>query len=1053
MKKDPYAPLRDTLGEKPEYWRSVAHKEADATVVESYDNEFQNGITTPEGFNRRDALKIGGAAMALAGFAGCEKLRRDPDDILPFVKQPERYVPGNKLMYATAHQRSEGAMGLLAEANEGRPTKLEGNPAHAASLGASDAWAQAEILRLYDPERARSPLKAGQAVKWEDWDSFAKEHFAKFAADGGKGLAFVVEEDTGPTLERLLKKLPQARVVRFDPLSPDAAITGAQLAFGNGARVHYDVSKSKVIFSLDSDFFSSGPDHLAHARAFGASRIIESREDLKKMIRLYAADGVFTQAGANADHRLRINSGEGVSVLKALAAALGRNDLAEGAAALSAEGQKFVAALAKDLKANRGASVIFVGERQPAPVHALAHAINAELDNVGSTVTVSFTEGAEARAPRDEQVASLVSALGSEISTVIAVDVNPVFTAPAFGEALSKVTLIHLGVLPEETGEKANWHLPIAHFLEAWGDATAWTGPASLVQPLILPLHGARPAISLLAQVVGEAETNDKKLVQATWAEKLGDNKAWRRALHDGLIAGTERTGSTAEVRADYVAAALANVQPVTASKDALEFIAYENHVRDGRLTNVSWMMELPDTMSKLCWDNAVLVSPALAHEFGIESAVSKNGYKGDVVKLEAGGRTLTAPTFVLPGLAKYTVALAKGFGHTWGEVAKGYGVNATPFLTGTASVVQGVKLSKTGATQELASTQDHFGVPGSPLRELTPTQASAEPAGSPDRTVGLGTRPLYLEGTAAQYEKDGAKFARAGEPLPNLVQLGTPKNRPSKPIQPHSEVTYEGQQWGMVIDLSACTGCNACTVACIAENNIPTVGREQVLLGREMHWIRIDRYFTGDIDAPRAVYQPMPCMHCENAPCEPVCPVSATVHGEEGINSMAYNRCIGTRYCANNCPYKVRRYNYLDFTHTGDFVVEKGQPWPFKDDGTDWAKRFKTLKLQRNPDVTVRYRGVMEKCTFCTQRIEEAKVAAKRLGHDRKKLPDGAVTPACAQACATQAITFGNINDLESKVAKLKQSERNYELLQELNVRPRTTYLARVRNENEELA
>jgi molybdopterin-containing oxidoreductase family iron-sulfur binding subunit len=386
--------------------------------------------------------------------------------------------------------------------------------------------------------------------------------------------------------------------------------------------------------------------------------------------------------------------------------------------------------------------------------------------------------------------------------------------------------------------------------------------------------------------------------------------------------------------------------------------------------------------------------------------------------------------------------------------VATGVGVSAAAFLGTSGPVVQGVKLTRTGETTDLASTQDHFGVPGNPLKELTFAQQSAEPKGNAERTLGLGTRPLFLSGTAAEYQKDGAEFARKGDVPENLVQLGTPKNRPAKLIQPTNEITYEGQQWGMVIDLSACTGCGTCTVACIAENNIPVVGREQVLLGREMHWIRIDRYFTGDVDQPRAVHQPLTCMHCENAPCEPVCPVSATVHDEEGINSMAYNRCIGTRYCNNNCPYKVRRYNYLDFTHTGDFQVEKGQPFPYKGDpGVDWKERFKTLKLQRNPDVTVRYRGVMEKCTFCTQRVEEAKIAAKRAGQDRKKLPDGAVTPACAQVCATQAITFGNINDLESRVAKLKASERNYELLQELNVRPRTTYLARVRNENEELS
>ncbi len=1052
MKKDPYAPLRESMDEAPQYWRSLEHKNHDESVTSTMDTEFPNGITAPNGFNRRDAMKLAGASIALGTLAGCEKVRRDPDEILPFVRAPEKYVPGNKLMYATAVQRSEGAVGLLAEANEGRPTKLEGNPAHPSSLGASDIWAQAEVLKLYDPQRSKSPLKAGAAAKWEDWDTFAKDHFAKLVAEQGKGLAFLVEEDMGPTFERLLAKLPQAKVVRFDPLAPDQQLQGAQLAFGPGARLHHDLSKAKVVFALDSDFLVSGPDHLALARQFGATRAVDSTEAIAKMIRLYVAEGVFSNTGTNADHRVRINSGEGVNVLKALAQELGLGDLAAGGAQLTDVQKKFVAGLAKDLAANKGSSVLLVGERQPAAVHALANAINAALGNVGATVTVSFPEAPVARVGMYEQLEALVKGFGTETTTLVALEGNPLYTAPGalkFAEAVSKITFIHAGVLPEESGLKATWHLPTAHFLEAWGDARAWDGTASLVQPIILPLHGGRAGISLVAQMVGEADTADKKLVEATWVGKqLADVKAWRKALHDGLVPNTARKAGTAEVKTADVVAAVAAVKATTATKDSLEFIAVDGHLKDGRLSNVSWLMELPDSMSKLCWDNAVLVSPALAKELGIGSGVVKNRYDADVVELSVEGRSIKAPAFVLPGLANYTVAMNRGYGRTWGDVATGVGADVHPLLGASGVVVQGVKLTKTGAVQNLASTQDHFGVPGNPLKELTFAQMSAAPEGSREREIGLGKpgdsayRPLFRSATASTYQKDGAAFAHEGDIPKNLVQLGTPKNRPSKPIQPTNEITYEGQQWGMVIDLSSCIGCNICSVACIAENNIPVVGREQVLLGREMHWIRIDRYFSGDIEQPRAIHQPLTCMHCENAPCEPVCPVSATVHDEEGLNSMAYNRCIGTRYCANNCPYKVRRYNYLDFTHTGDFYVEPA-----------WKERMKTLKLQRNPDVTVRYRGVMEKCTYCTQRIEEAKVAAKRAGNDRKKLPDGAVTPACAQACPTQAITFGNINDLESRVAKLKQSERNYELLQELNVRPRTTYLARVRNENEELA
>ncbi|MDP1922741.1 MAG: TAT-variant-translocated molybdopterin oxidoreductase [Myxococcales bacterium] len=1056
MKKDPYAPLRDQMNEPPTYWRSIAHKEGDETIKQQMEVEFPNGIA-PEGFNRRDALKIGAAAMSLGSLAGCENLqvRRPVDEILPFVKQPEQVVPGLRMYYSTAMQRSEGAVGLIVEANAGRPTKIEGNPNHPGSLGASDIWAQSEVLRIYDPERARSPMQGGQASTWEKFDAAFKELSAKFAGTQGQGLAIVVEDELGPTAERLLKaiaaKMPQAKIVRWDPLSPDQQHMGAHLAFGPGARVHADLATTKVIFALDSDFLVTGPEHLKLARQFGATRAVQTRDDLAKMQRLYVAESTFSATGTNADHRVRVASSQGVDVMKALAKALAAAGVDLGAlgslegGALPQNVTKFVTVLAKDLAANKGAATLFVGERQAPAVHAMAFAINAAL---GGGMTVSMGEALDHPSQFD-QLAALTKSLGEgAIDTVVFFDVNPVYTAPGalkFGDALAKAkTTVHLGLFPEETGLKASWHAPLAHFLESWSDAEGWDGTVSLVQPIILPLFSGRPLTTLLAQLAGEAETNDKKLVEATWRAaggKLGAEKAWRKALHDGVIPGTARTAAAAAPKVAEIATAAGALKSVTPGKDSYELVAVHGHAKDGRLTNVSWVMELPDTMSKLCWDNALLIAPSVAKELGIESAVKRNGYTSDVVEVSVNGRKITAPTFVLPGLAPATLVMAMGYGRAQGEVSKGIGTDVGPLLDNALNVVTGVKVTKTGTTQVLASTQDHFSVPASPLKELTFVKMLDEAADSEHRKLGLGDRPLFRSATATAYAKD-ANFAHKGDIPANLVTLGTPKNRPSKPIQPHDEVIYEGQQWGMVIDLSACIGCNYCSIACQAENNIAVVGREQVLLGRELHWIRIDRYFSGDVDAPAAIHQPVACMHCENAPCEPVCPVSATVHDEEGINSMAYNRCIGTRYCANNCPYKVRRFNYLDYTHTGNVYVEPA-----------WKERMKTLKLQRNPDVSVRYRGVMEKCSYCTQRIDDAKISAKRKGNDRKALPDGAVTTACQQACPTNAITFGNINDETSKVHALKKSERNYEMLQELNIRPRTSYLARVRNENEELA
>jgi MoCo/4Fe-4S cofactor protein with predicted Tat translocation signal len=1058
MKKDPYAPLRPQMTGAPTHWRSLEQKAGDATLAEAQDAEFPAGVTLPGGFNRRDTLKLAGASLALGAMTGCDIARRPREEILPFVKMPEQVIPGVRLRYATAMQRSEGAVGLVVEAHEGRPTKIEGNPNHPASLGGSDTWAQAEVLKLYDPQRARSPKKAGQPAKWEEWDAFAKATVEAAAATQGQGLAVLVDVMNGPTVERLLKaltaKLPQAKVYRHDPLAPTRALEGAELAFGPGARARFDFEKAKVIFALDADFLGLGPDSLALSRQFGKSRAVHTKDDVAAMKRLYAAEGVFSTTGSNADHRLRIASGQGADLLKAVGKALAGAGVdvgavgaaLEGGAALDASAQAFVAALAKDLAANRGAAVITVGERQPAAVHAAALALNQALGALESGAVAVLVD---AEAPAREGLAALAKALTEgQVETLFVLDQNPLYAAPGalkFADALGKArTVIHAGVLPEETGEKAAWHLPLAHFLESWGDARAWNGTVSLVQPLILPLFGARAATTLLAQLAGEAEADDKKLLEATWrgaGKPLDDAKAWRKALHDGVVAGTAWAAATPALKAAEVAAALGAVVSVTPSKDAVELVGVFGHVKDGRLGNVSWLQELPDSMSKLCWDNALLVSPTLAKELGLESAVKKNSYAADVVTVTVDGRSVTAPTFVLPGLHAYTAVIALGYGRQWGDVAKGVGVDAWPLLAD-GTVAQGAKVARTGATQTLCSTQDHFSVPANPLKEMTFAQMSAEAAGSDKRTLALFDRPLFMAGTAKEYGTNPADLVKPAQMPENLVQLGTPKNRPSQPKQPTDPITYEGQQWGMVIDLSACTGCNVCTIACQAENNIPSVGREQVLLGRELHWIRVDRYYSGDVDSPSALHQPVACVQCENAPCEPVCPVSATVHDSEGINSMAYNRCIGTRYCSNNCPFKVRRFNYLDFTVTGDVYRD-----PVKD------ARMQVLKLQRNPDVTVRYRGVMEKCTYCTQRIEEAKVAAKRQGKDRTALPDGAVTPACAQACPTQAITFGNINDLESRVAKLKMSERNYEMLQELNVRPRTTYLARVRNVNEELA
>jgi MoCo/4Fe-4S cofactor protein with predicted Tat translocation signal len=1085
MKRDPYENLRGaaSFSEAPRYWRSVEHKSCDPSVVEKYDVEFPSGTAPLTAMQRRDVLKLAGASLALGGLAAC--VRRPEEEILPYTRQPEEIIPGIANYYATVMPRSEGAVGLVVEAHEGKPTKIEGNALHPASLGAADVWAQSEIIKLYDPDRARSPRQHGAGgrkdASWADWDTFAKTLFSaggKYAGNGGQGLAILLEDDDSPTFQRILEaglaRMPNARVYRWDPTAPDNGRQGAQLAFGPDARVHLDLSKARVIFSLDSDFLVEGPDHIRLARQFGASRRALNVTEAASMNRLYAAEGVFSVTGSNADHRLRISSAQAGALLRAVAAELSSKhnvalgDLGGGQAPTGTE--QFVASLAADLARNRGASVVIAGERQPPAVHALAQAMNVALGAADAgLVTVTAIEGAAERVALSDQLAALTKSLtDGQVETLVVFEANPVYTAPgalAFGEALQKAqTVIHVGVLPDETAKRSTWHVPMAHFLEAWGDARAWDGTAAIVQPLIHPLFDARAPVAVLAQIFGadpaSPEASDRKLVEATWrgaGGALAAEPAWRKALHDGVIPGTARPAAASAPRVAEIAAALAGLTQEAPSKDALEFVLVSNSVLDGRLANNGWNQELPDSMTKLCWDNAIVMAPSLAHELGIASAVKKNSYTADVVELTVDGRSIRGPVFVLPGLAPYTLAMARGYGKWFGEVASGedekqpVGVNGYPLLGAGRPVVAGVKLTRTGATQELCSTQDHFAVPGDLFKELTFAQMSAE-KGEKRKLIAVDGfmdpvdkksrhRPLLKRGSLKLYNEN-PRFAHEGNIPANLVVQGTDPANPAKPLQPHSEVTYDGQQWGMVIDLSTCIGCNACTIACQAENNIAVVGRHQVLLGRELHWIRIDRYFSGDVDSPEGNHQPVTCMQCENAPCEPVCPVAATVHDEEGLNSMAYNRCIGTRYCANNCPYKVRRFNYLDFTVTGNVYVNEHA-----------HDRMRTLKLQRNPNVTVRYRGVMEKCTYCTQRIEEAKYAAKRKGADPRALPDGAVTPACAQTCPTDSIVFGNINNQDSRVAAMKQSDRNYEMLQELNVRPRTTYLARLKNTNEELA
>lgn len=962
----------DQLGQTPEFhnWASGVENAAPAEPMDSN--------------SRRDVLKLMAAGAGLAGLVSC---RRPTQNIVSFSKGVEDLIPGRPLYYNTVYNLGGVAQGVRIEANDGRPTKVEGNPVHPASLGRANTWAQGSVLNLYDPDRHTKVLEGGKESTWQAWDLFAKDFFGKLGE--GDGLAIVAERNAGDsyraTLAAVQKKFPKAIVLHWEPVNNDNAVLGIAKATGTAATPLYSFDKADVVLSLDYDFLGVDAESVSPTRQFTAKRKADKPGDT--MNRLYVVEGHLSLTGAKADHRLRLKPSEvagfAAEILK----------LVSGTEEIKVEGEgrkKFAAALAKDLKKNAGKSLVAAGPRQAPEVHALAAAINATLNNIG--VTVNFVQ--PLTPPQNEALKAFGTALtGGKISTLIVLGANPSFTLPAdlnFADNAKKIkTVIHLGQDHDETGVLASWCLPQAHYLEAWGDGRSLDGTASIQQPVIAPLYGGRTATELLAQVAGLETTKAYDLVKAHWSATFaGDKeKAWRKALHDGLIEGTAYAPLKLTVDVKKVAA---EPVPSPTSNTEIVFLA-DNGVYDGRFSNNPWLVELPDPITKVVWDNCVTMSKKTAES--LKASMGFIAEPGDMVTLTVGGASIDVPVVIIPGHADGVFGIQLGYGREKvGRVGTGAGFNAYKLRTSAGMGYAAVQVAKASKTYKLVRTQD-------------------DPEG--DSQHG---RPIARLTTLDEFSKD-PKFAQqvAGPPLESLFP----------------DWQYDkGYQWGMAIDLNTCTGCNACLVACFSENNIPMVGKEQVASGREMHWIRLDRYFDGDADEPTVSMQPLNCQQCENAPCESVCPVAATVHSPEGLNDMAYNRCIGTRYCMNNCPYKVRKFNYLNWT----------------------KQKTEIENLQSNPDVSTRMRGVMEKCTYCTQRIVEAKVLAKADPAGRREVRDGEIQTACQQTCPADAISFGNIVDPNSAVSKAKASPRNYALLAELNVRPRTTYLAQLRNPNPEL-
>jgi MoCo/4Fe-4S cofactor protein with predicted Tat translocation signal len=972
-----------------EYWRSLEDLARTDEFRELVEREFpQQAIGWSEdedrGQGRRNFLKLMGASLALAGLSACT--RQPTEHIMPYIRQPEELIPGMPLFFATAMTLSGVANGLLAESHEGRPTKMEGNPEHPATLGACDIFSQASVLQLYDPDRAQAISHQGEI---RSWGAFLTELRAAMSAQrqkNGAGLRILTETVTSPTtgaqIRNALRLYPEAKWHQWEPAGAHMARAGALQAFSQPVHTYYNIANAKTIVAIDSDFLASGPASLRYARQFSMGRRIT--ETGGEMNRLYVVEPMPTPTGARADHRLPLRAGDIEEFAWALATGLGAaNGPKQGE---NGDVYKWIGAIARDLQNHKGASLVIAGDCQPPIVHALAHVMNASLGNVGKTVF--YTDPIEV-SPVD-QLASLHDLVkdldAGAVDLLLILGGNPVFNSPVelgMRDRIQKAKLrVHLNLYEDETSDVCQWRLPETHFLETWGDARAFDGTVTIQQPLIEPLYGGRSANELLQMCTDVPEMSPRDIVRNYWITQHAgaDFEAWwRRAVHDGVVPNTALPAKTPVIQG---AAISERAQPHRLGGKLEVIFRPDPTIYDGRFANNGWLQELPKPITKLTWDNAAILSPATAHRLDVKT--------GDMLQLTYQGRTLHAPVFVQPGHVNGAATLHLGYGRTRaGRTGTGYGFN--PYGLRTANALWqdvGLEARKIPGSYLFATTQnDHV----------------------------LDTRRhIYREATLEEYKKDPESVNKGAESPPRGLTL-------------YPEWKYEGYAWGMAIDLNACTGCSACVVACQAENNIPVVGKDQVRRSRMMQWLRVDTYYTGDVNNPELVNQPVPCMQCEDAPCELVCPVQATSHSAEGLNDMVYNRCVGTRYCSNNCPYKVRRFNFYLYS---DYETP-------------------SLKLLHNPDVTVRSRGVMEKCTYCVQRINAAKIDAER--HDRR-IKDGDIQTACQASCPTEAIIFGDINDPNSRVAKMKAEERNYGMLDDLNTRPRTTYLASLRNPNPEV-
>jgi MoCo/4Fe-4S cofactor protein with predicted Tat translocation signal len=1060
--------LAGAQGER--YWRCLDELADSEAFREFVRGRFRADVPpATDPIRRRQFLAMLGAMLGLAGLNGC-RLQPPEQEIVPYVRAPEEIVPGEPSFFATAVPASGGATGLLIENNEGRPTKVEGNQFHPGSLGATDVFAQAAVLTLYDPGRSqairsyrpeRSPgeVRTGQIRSWGEFLTMIRTAMAAQQDKQGAGLYLLTETIGSPTLaaqlDLLHKQYPRMHWHQWEPAGDDAARQGARLAFGRFVNTYYRFDRATTILSLGADFLGAGPGRLRYARDFidrrkaavHASSGAGADAAPSEMNRLYVVEPTPTVTGAKADHRWRVAAREMAGFARAVAARID-DSLKAAVGAAEAAGpvpEAWVDALAADLRQHLGTSIVIAGREQPADVHLLAHAMNHALGNVGKTVI--HTDPLEAGPTiQVESLRGLVDAMDAgAVELLVILGGNPVYTAPAdleFGKRLAardesgrpRVPLrVHMGLYEDETAGRCDWHVNEAHWLEAWSDARALDGTASVIQPLIAPLYDGKTTHDVVFALAGRAERLAYEEVRGTWRSfweqtsaartgvaKTDDGKGdpagfedyWWTALNRGVIEGTTFEPVEVSLKGDWAGGLSPTGSPGASDFEIL--FRPDPAVHDGRFANNGWLQELPQPLTRLTWGNAALLSPAAAEQLGLSTTPAGHGgphgeVLADVVELHYRGRVVEAPAWIVPGQADSSVTLTLGHGRELpGLLADGVGFNAYTLRTSDAPWFDsGLQIVVTGRKVPMACTQYHQVTEG---RDLV-------------RSGTIGQYRDHPDEVAAPHEEPGRAPSAPPPGVPGVTPV--PGERPVPSLYPG--YAYNGYRWGMAIDMTACVGCNACVIACQAENNIPVVGKDQVFRGREMHWIRIDTYHKGTADSPETWFQPVPCMQCENAPCEYVCPVAATVHSYDGLNDMVYNRCVGTRYCSNNCPYKVRRFNFLQFA---DYTTEP-------------------MRMVYNPEVTVRSRGVMEKCSYCVQRIRRAQIAAEKEG---RRVRDGEVLTACQAACPTRAISFGDLNDETSTVLRWKRSPLNYVLLAELDTSPRTSYLAAIRNPNPQI-